>query len=117
MLTVKRMKSGRDVEWLKQNKLPVGCDDSSKFVRDYLLDVYKIPEEQIVNLNGEPDIVDKFKNKQISAVFLESPYEKVFLNKYCNEYTATSAGYKFGGLGFVSILRPLFCVYQFNNIS
>ncbi|KAK4259684.1 hypothetical protein QN277_005992 [Acacia crassicarpa] len=101
MLTVQRMNTGRGVEWLKENKLTVGCDNSSQFVRNYLLDVYDFPEEQILSLDGEPDFVAKFKSKRISALFLESPYEKVFLNKYCNQYTATAAGYKFGGLRFV----------------
>ncbi|KAI9096396.1 hypothetical protein K1719_026115 [Acacia pycnantha] len=101
MLTVQRMNTGRGIDWLKENKLTVGCDNSSQFVRNYLLNVYDIPEEQILSLDGEPDFVAKFKSKQISALFLESPYEKVFLNKYCNQYTTTPAGYKFGGLGFV----------------
>ncbi|KAK4259687.1 hypothetical protein QN277_005995 [Acacia crassicarpa] len=92
MLTVQRMNTGRGVEWLKENKLTVGCDNSSQFVRNYLLDVYDFPEEQILSLDGEPDFVANFKSKRISALFLESPYEKVFLNKYCNQYTATAAG-------------------------
>lgn len=109
MLTVKRMNGGRDVQWLKDNKLKVGCDNGSQFVKDYLLYVYDIPESQILSLDGEYDFVEKFKSKEISALFLESPYEKVFLDKYCNQYTATSFGYKFGGLGFVSIfLQPFF---------
>ncbi|XP_054779255.1 glutamate receptor 2.7-like [Prosopis cineraria] len=101
MLTVKRMNNGRDIQWLKQNKLTIGCDNSSQFVKNYLLNVYGFPIDQIRDLDGEHDFVAKFKSKAISALLLESPYEKVFLSKYCNEYTAISAGYKFGGLGFV----------------
>ncbi|KAK7306587.1 hypothetical protein VNO77_44536 [Canavalia gladiata] len=101
MLTVKRLKSGRDIEWLKQNNLPVGCDNSSTFVKSYMMNVYNFHPQQIIEVDGEHDIVDKFKSKRISALFLESPYEKVFLNKYCKDYTAVTAAYKFGGLGFV----------------
>nr|KYP34140.1 Glutamate receptor 2.7 [Cajanus cajan] len=101
MLTVKRMKSGRDIEWLKQNNLSVGCEDSSSFVKNYMMNVYDFHPQQIVVVNGEHDIVEKFKSKTISALFLESPYEKVFLNKYCKDYTAITAAYRFGGLGFV----------------
>ncbi|KAL2341810.1 hypothetical protein Fmac_009750 [Flemingia macrophylla] len=101
MLTVKRMKSGRDIDWLRQNNLSVGCDDSSSFVKDYLINVYNFTSEKIVMVNGEHDIMEKFQSKNISAFFIESPYEKVFLNTYCKDYTAITAAYKFGGLGFV----------------
>ncbi|KAJ1394003.1 Solute-binding protein family 3/N-terminal domain of MltF [Sesbania bispinosa] len=101
LLTVKRLKSGRDIEWLKQNSLSVGCDNNSAFVKNYLVNVYNFSPQQVVDVDGEHDIVDKFKNKRISALFLETPYEKVFLNKYCNDYTAITAAYKFGGMGFV----------------
>ncbi|KAK7246401.1 hypothetical protein RIF29_41269 [Crotalaria pallida] len=101
MLTVKRLKSGRDIEWLKQNNLPVGCDNSSTFVKDFLMNVYDFQKELIIYVDSEHDIIEKFKNKKIAALFLESPYEKVFLDKHCNDYTAITATYKFGGLGFV----------------
>ncbi|KAJ1402124.1 Solute-binding protein family 3/N-terminal domain of MltF [Sesbania bispinosa] len=78
LLTVKRLKSGRDIEWLKQNSLSVGCDNSSAFVKNYLVNVYNFSPQQVVEVDGEHDIVDKFKNKRISALFLETPYEKVF---------------------------------------
>lgn len=102
LLTVQKLRSDRDIEWLKQNNLSVGCDNTSTFVKDYLIQVYKFSTHQVVEVGDEQDTLDKFKNKKISALFAESPYEKVFLNKYCKEYTSTTAAYKFGGLGFVS---------------
>lgn len=111
MLTVKRLKSGRDVEWLKRNNLSVGCDNSSGFVKSYLVNVYGFNPQQVTEVDGEHEIVEIFKSKRISALFLESPYEKVFLNKYCNDYTAITAAYKFGGLGFVSAYN------SFSNFS
>lgn len=110
LLTVKRLKSGRDVEWLKQNNLSVGCDISS-FVKNYIINVYDFHPQQIIEVNGEDDILNKFKSKNISALFLESPYEKVFMNKYCKDYTAVTAANKFGGLGFVS------CYNSFSNCN
>ncbi|QHO14759.1 Glutamate receptor 2 [Arachis hypogaea] len=101
MLTVTKLKSGRDINWLRQNNLPVGCDNVSTFVKDYMVNVYKLHPKQIIDVDGESDIVEKFKTKQIVALFLESPYEKVFLNKYCNQYSSTTAAYRFGGMGFV----------------
>lgn len=102
LLTVQKLRSDRDIEWLKQNNLPVGCDNSSTFVKDYLVQVYNFPRPQVIDVEDERDMVDKFKSKKIAALFVESPYEKVFLNKYCKDYTATTAAYKFGGMGFVS---------------
>jgi hypothetical protein len=92
----------RDIEWLKQNKLPVGCANKSTFLKDYLIQVYDFLTVQVVDVENEQDIVDKFKSKKISALFTESPYAKVFLNKHTKGYTATTAAYKFGGMGFVS---------------
>jgi ionotropic glutamate receptor len=103
LLTVQKLRSERDIEWLKQTKLPVGCDNSSTFVKDYLVQVYNFPRDQVVDVDNEQDIVEKFKSKKISALFVESPYEKVFLNKYCKDYTGTTAAFKFGGMGFVSV--------------
>ncbi|CAI8591056.1 unnamed protein product [Vicia faba] len=101
LLTVQKLRSDRDIEWLKQKNLSVGCFNTSTFVKDYLVEVYNFPRHQVVDVENEDDILDKFKSKNISALFVESPYEKVFLNKYCKDYTATTAAYKFGGLGFV----------------
>lgn len=120
LLTVKRLKSGRDIDWLKQNNLPVGCDNSSTFVKNYLVEVYDFNPKQVIQVDGEYDTMDKFNRKIISALFLESPYEKVFLNKYCNDYTAITAAYKFGGMGFVSANNSpsnfsyVFCIFKMN---
>ncbi|PNY05654.1 glutamate receptor-like protein [Trifolium pratense] len=101
LLTVPKLRSDRNIEWLKQNNLPIGCASTSAFLKDYLIQVYNIPRHQIVDVEGERDYMDKFKNKKISAIFSESPYAKLFLNKHCKDYTATTAAYKFGGMGFV----------------
>ncbi|GAU39585.1 hypothetical protein TSUD_384680 [Trifolium subterraneum] len=73
----------------------------STFLKNYLVQVYDFPTDQVVDVENEQDIVDKFKSKKISAIFTESPYVKVFLNKHCKDYTAATAAYKFGGMGFV----------------
>ncbi|CAJ2658906.1 unnamed protein product [Trifolium pratense] len=101
LLTVPKLRSDRNIEWLKQNNLPIGCASTSAFLKNYLIQVYNIPRHQIVDVGGEDDYMDKFKNKKISAIFAESPYVKLFLNKHCKDYIATTAAYKFGGMGFV----------------
>ena len=115
LLTVQKLRSARDIEWLIQNKLPVGCDNSSTFVKNYLVQVYHFPSQQVLDVDNEQDIMEKFKSKQISALFIESPYEKVFLNKYCKDYTATTAAYKFGGMGFVSAYNFFFGMFTFTK--
>jgi seryl-tRNA synthetase len=109
------LRSDRDIEWLKQNNLSVACDNSSTFVKDYLVNVSNFPSQQVVNVDKEQDIVEKFKNKTISAYIVESPYAKIFLNKYCKGYTATTAASKFGGMGFVSAYNFFFSMFTFTK--
>ena len=113
LLTVQKLRSDRDIEWLKQNNLSVGCENTSTFIKDYLVHVYNFPRQQVVDVQDVHDLVDKFKNKKISALLLESPYEKVFMNKNCKDYTTTTAAYKFGGMGFVSAYNFFFGMFTF----
>uniref|UniRef100_A0A2N9IYA3 Ionotropic glutamate receptor C-terminal domain-containing protein n=1 Tax=Fagus sylvatica TaxID=28930 RepID=A0A2N9IYA3_FAGSY len=102
MLTVQKLQPNvTDIEWLKMNNLKIGCDGDS-FVRKYLEKVIKFKPENIVNVSSEDLYPGEFKSNNISAAFLELPYEKVFINKYCKDYTATIRTNRFGGLGFVS---------------
>ncbi|KAK2642178.1 hypothetical protein Ddye_023941 [Dipteronia dyeriana] len=100
MLTVQRLKPNvTDIEWLKRNNLKVGCDGDS-FVRKYLVDVIEFRSENILNISSEYEYQGEFENNSIAAAFLELPYEKVFITRYCKGYTATTPTYRFGGLGF-----------------
>ena len=101
MLTVKQFKQDIDIDWLKRTNQKVGCDGDS-FVRNYLETALEFKQENIYNVPEEYDYLEWFKEKNITAAFLELPYEKVFINKYCKKYTTTSGNYRFGGLGFVS---------------
>lgn len=102
LLTVKELESNLDIQSVRDGGSYVGCDNES-FLQDYLKDVLSFKPEQIYVLNSsESSYVDEFRNNKIDAAFLEVPYEKVFLNKYCNAYASISPTYRFGGLGFVS---------------
>ncbi|KAL6312407.1 hypothetical protein AAG906_028488 [Vitis piasezkii] len=84
MLTVQRLEPNvTDIEWLKVHKLNVGCDGDS-FVRKYL-----------------EDVLDFKRQHQEYYSLFELPYEKVFMNRYCKNYTASNPPSRFGGLGFV----------------
>ncbi|CAN1327323.1 Glutamate receptor 2.7 [Linum perenne] len=97
MLTVKRL--GPDFEILKQNKVHVGCDNDS-FVKGYLENVLDFQKDRILIFDNESEYITAFETNRIGAAFLEIPYEKIFINKHCGEYTTTRASNRFGGFGF-----------------
>ncbi|KAG6691207.1 hypothetical protein I3842_10G054300 [Carya illinoinensis] len=99
MLTVQQLQPNvADIEWLKNHNLKVGCQD--RFIREYVKNVLNFKSENIVNISHDYIYLKEFKSKNIAAAFLELPYAKVFLNKYCNEFTGTMASNKYGGFGF-----------------
>ncbi|PPD78426.1 hypothetical protein GOBAR_DD24620 [Gossypium barbadense] len=101
MLTVQRLEPNvTDIESLKRSNVKIGCDGDS-FVRTYLEDVLKFESYNIENVNSEYNYEGEFKSNHIAAAFLELPYGKVFLNRYCKKFTTTAPTYIFGGLGFV----------------
>ncbi|KAG6691215.1 hypothetical protein I3842_10G055100 [Carya illinoinensis] len=101
MLTVKQLRPNvTDIEWLRKNNMKVGCDGDS-FVRKYMEDVLHFKPDNIVDVKSEYSYPGQFESNNISAAFLELPYEKVFLKHYCKGYTATLRNTRFGGLGFV----------------
>ncbi|XP_075663617.1 glutamate receptor 2.4-like [Castanea sativa] len=98
MLTVQQLQPVRDIEWLKSSNAPIGCDGDS-FVMTYLQEVLKLTN--IVQVTTESAYQEHFRNKSITAAFFEIPYEKVFINKYCEGFTTSTQTYRFGGFGFV----------------
>ena len=102
MLTVQKLEPNY-LELLKKNNLPVGCINLS--VRKYLVNAFEFKEQNIKIINVK--LSKPFKQEKIFAVFLEFPYEEIFLNKNCEEYTSTRLHtHGFGGLAFVSIFNP-----------
>ncbi|KAK1556178.1 hypothetical protein Q3G72_000126 [Acer saccharum] len=100
LLTVQRLQPNvTDINFLKHNNLNVGCDNDS-FVKNYLTDVLRFPPNNVISFeNNESTYLKEFETNHIAALFLERPYETVFLNKYCKKYTTTTT-YRFGGFGF-----------------
>ena len=97
MLTVQKLEPNY-MELLKKNNLPVGCIDLS--VKKYLVNALEFKEQNIKIIKNSK----LFKQENIFAVFLEFPYEEIFYNKNCKEYTSTRLLTQgFAGLGFVSI--------------
>ncbi|KAL1327228.1 hypothetical protein HN51_037299 [Arachis hypogaea] len=101
MLTVQQLQPNiTDIEWLKKNNMKIGCDGDS-FVRTYLERVERFKVENIINVSSEYSYVDVFKNGTIAAAFLELPYEKVYMSKYCKGFSGSTPAIRFGGLGFM----------------
>ena len=97
MLTVQKLEPNY-MELLKKNNLPVGCIDLS--VKKYLVKALEFKEQNIKIIKNSK----LFEQENIFAVFLEFPYEEIFYNKNCKEYTSTRLLTQgFAGLGFVSI--------------
>ncbi|GAV87908.1 Lig_chan domain-containing protein/SBP_bac_3 domain-containing protein/ANF_receptor domain-containing protein, partial [Cephalotus follicularis] len=96
MLTIKSLKAS----FTDGKNSKVGCDGDS-FVRKYLEQVLNFRPENIVNVSSEYKYDGEFRSSNISAAFLELPYEKVFITQHCKHYIATAPTNRFGGLAFV----------------
>ncbi|GER31770.1 glutamate receptor 1.2 [Striga asiatica] len=106
LLTVPRITpSISEIQLLKDQNAKIGCDGDS-FVRKYLENVLGFHPDNIRTVDSEYKYPKEFETGNISAAFLELPYQKAFLNHYCTGYTVSGntssvAGDRFGGLGFV----------------
>ncbi|KAK9936478.1 hypothetical protein M0R45_013319 [Rubus argutus] len=100
MLTIQRLSPNvTDIDMLKRTNSFVGCDGSS-FVQNYLENVLGFNSSNFKKVGSDLTRED-FKNKSLSAVFLELPYAEAFMNENCSEgYTLTKASYSFGGFSF-----------------
>ncbi|KAJ4703591.1 Glutamate receptor [Melia azedarach] len=100
LLTVRRLEPNvTDIQFLQKNNWKVGCVNDS-FLQNYLENVLKFKPQNIITFsNIESNYIQYFKSNSIDALFLERPYERLFLDKYCKKYTTTNT-FKFGGFGF-----------------
>ncbi|CAN1166134.1 Glutamate receptor 3.4 [Linum perenne] len=102
MLTVLRLQpNSNDIDWLKKKNLKIGWD-GNPFVKDYLQNVLNFKVENIKKVDSEYKYEREFDANNISAAFLEIPYQKEFINHYCRRFTAMAQPFnRFGGFGFV----------------
>ncbi|KAH7837076.1 hypothetical protein Vadar_009279 [Vaccinium darrowii] len=77
----------------------VGCDENT-FMKNYVQNVLNY--ENVTLISDGEDYLREFESGSISAAFLEIPYAKVFVNRYCRKFTIIGTTYRFGGFGFVS---------------
>ncbi|XP_040989999.1 glutamate receptor 2.8-like [Juglans microcarpa x Juglans regia] len=101
ILTVQRLEpTVTDVELLRNSNAMVGYCRGS-FVADYLVDVLRIHRGNVRNYKSPEDYAQALRSREIAAAFLEVPLAKLFLAKYCKEFTIAGPTYKVGGFGFV----------------
>ncbi|XP_059637066.1 glutamate receptor 2.9-like isoform X2 [Cornus florida] len=99
MLTISRLDP--NVDSLKKSNAVVGCFGSD-LVREYLVNVLHFKKENIRNdIDTLSQYLDALKNGSISAAFLEVPYAKLLVKRYCDQLTVTGPTYRFGGFAFV----------------
>ncbi|CAL5346131.1 unnamed protein product [Camellia sinensis] len=101
LLTVPRLEpTVTDIEFLRRTSAIVGCDGDS-YVKHYLVNVLQFKEHNMKAVGSQYNYLGEFESGNITAAFLEPPYEKIFLRENCNKYTVSGPTYKFGGWGFV----------------
>ncbi|KAJ6383563.1 hypothetical protein OIU78_026952 [Salix suchowensis] len=91
-----------DVETLRNTGAKIGCDGGS-FVAAYLRDVLNIHPDNIVKIYSGDAYAKALVSGEIAAAYLEVPYLKVFLAKYCEGFTTSGPIYKVGGYGFFTV--------------
>nr|POE59593.1 glutamate receptor 2.1 [Quercus suber] len=92
--------SVNDVESLQYGNAVVGCCRGS-FVAKYLVDVLRFHKGNIRTYNSPEEYAHALRSKEIAAAFLEVPFAKLFLAKYCKEFITAGPTYKDGGFSYV----------------
>ncbi|KAH7838792.1 hypothetical protein Vadar_031232 [Vaccinium darrowii] len=76
----------------------IGCEGAT-FIKTFLEDVPNYKNVKLIR--AEDEFLREFESGNITAAFLEIPYAKVFVNKYCKKFTIIGTSYRFGGFGFM----------------
>ncbi|CAN6690969.1 unnamed protein product [Malus baccata var. baccata] len=110
MLTVQQLEpTVADVDALLRTNARVGYCKGS-FVSAYLTEVLRFPHNNIMQFNTTEEYDLALRSKVIAAAFLEAPFAKIFLAKYCKAFMPVGPTFKVGGFGFVfpkgSMLLP-----------
>ncbi|XP_062199751.1 glutamate receptor 2.9-like [Phragmites australis] len=65
-----------------------------------LLKRLKINESKMIAFNSPEEFNDALSTGRVAVIVDEIPYLKVFLSKYCHNYTMVGPTYKFDGFGY-----------------
>uniref|UniRef100_A0A7N2MAK0 Glutamate receptor n=1 Tax=Quercus lobata TaxID=97700 RepID=A0A7N2MAK0_QUELO len=101
ILTVQKLEASvNGVESLQYGNAVVGCCRGS-FVAKYLVDVLRFHKGNIRTYNSPEEYAHALRSKEIAAAFLEVPFAKLFLAKYCKEFITAGPTYNVGGFSYV----------------
>lgn len=102
MLTIQKLEPTiTNIETLQRANALVGFGRGS-FVKRYLEEVLHFRAENIRNYSTPHDYAEALRKREIAAAFLEVPFVKIFLARFCREFMVSGPTYKVGGFGFVS---------------
>jgi hypothetical protein len=73
-----------------------------------LLKRLKIDESKVIPFDSPEEYNEALSSGRVAVIVDEIPYLKVFLKKYCRDYTMVGPTYKFDGFGYVSTIFPGF---------
>ncbi|CAK9325234.1 unnamed protein product [Citrullus colocynthis] len=100
MLTVQKLEPMiTNIETLQRANALVGFGRGS-FVKRYLEEVLHFRAENIRNYSTPDDYAEALRKREIAAAFLEVPFVKIFLARFCREFMVSGPTYKVGGFGF-----------------
>ncbi|KAJ0030370.1 hypothetical protein Pint_14247 [Pistacia integerrima] len=100
MLTVKQLRPlFDDVQEIRKHGYFVGYQNNS-FVKDLLLNQLRFSEDKLRPYNTPEEYNVALSKGEVAAIFDGIPYIKLFLNKYCSNFTIIGPIYKTEGLGF-----------------
>uniref|UniRef100_A0A1D1YS45 Glutamate receptor n=1 Tax=Anthurium amnicola TaxID=1678845 RepID=A0A1D1YS45_9ARAE len=107
MLTVQMLEPAvADVDQLRRTNAAVGCNSGGSVAR-FLNEVLAFPADRIKEISTEEGYYEAFRRGEIKAAFLGYGHGRVFLAKYCKDFTAAGPTYPSGGFGFVFPKRSL----------
>ncbi|XP_050371260.1 glutamate receptor 2.7-like [Argentina anserina] len=96
LLTIQRLSPNvTDIEMLRRTNSLVGCE---AFAKSYLEDIFLFNPGAVVVIDRSYN-PEEIRQKKLSAVFLELPYARVFMDKH-KGFTLTSPTYSYGGFSF-----------------
>lgn len=105
MLTVQKMQPMfLDLHEIQRNGYPVGYQNDS-YVKEFLINELKFEESKLRAYSTIEEYHQALSNwsrdgSGVAAIFDDIPCLKVFLARYCSNYTMVGPSYKNGGLGF-----------------
>ncbi|XP_061374693.1 glutamate receptor 2.6-like, partial [Gastrolobium bilobum] len=73
---------------------------NGSFLQKYPQEVLHFQPAKIKQFSSLEEFAEALRRKEIAAAFLEVPWAKIFLSKYCKEFIQAEPMYKFGGFGF-----------------